>query len=143
MAPTPSKGDEFDYIVVGAGTAGCVVAARLSENPSTRVCLIEAGPRDSHPFIHIPATVGAAIATQSINWRFLTVPQRELANRRIPILMCHGLYDPILPLESAERSRDLLRAAGYTVEWKQYPMQHQVCAEEIADISEWLGRVLA
>lgn len=85
VAPTPSKGDEFDYIVVGAGTAGCVVAARLSENPSARVCLIEAGPRDSHPFIHIPATVGAAIATQSINWRFLTVPQRELANRRIPV----------------------------------------------------------
>lgn len=69
--------------------------------------------------------------------------EASTANRRIPILMCHGLYDPILPLESAERSRDLLRAEGYTVEWKQYPMQHQVCAEEIADLSEWLGRVLA
>ncbi len=89
VAPTPSKGDAFDYIVVGAGTAGCVVAARLSENPATRVCLIEAGPRDSHPFIHIPATVGAAIATPAINWRFLTVPQRGLANRRIPIPRGH------------------------------------------------------
>ncbi len=65
------------------------------------------------------------------------------ANRRIPILMCHGIYDPVLPLEGAERSRDLLRAAGYTVEWKQYPMQHQVCAQETVDIAEWLGRVLA
>ncbi len=64
------------------------------------------------------------------------------ANRRVPILMCHGLYDPILPIEAAERSRDLLRARGYTVEWKPYPMQHQVCAEEIADISVWLGSVL-
>lgn len=64
------------------------------------------------------------------------------ANRRVPILMCHGLYDPVLPIEAAERSRDLLRSNGYAVEWKSYPMQHQVCAEEIADISEWLGRVL-
>ncbi len=64
------------------------------------------------------------------------------ANRRIPLLMCHGLYDPILAIAGAELSRDLLRAQGYTVEWKQYPMQHEVCAAEIADVSEWLGRVL-
>ncbi len=85
VGPAPPKGDAFDYIVVGAGSAGCVIAARLSEDPSTRVCLIEAGPRDRHPFIHVPATVGAAIATRAINWRFLTVPQPRLANRRIPI----------------------------------------------------------
>lgn len=89
MAPASPAGDTFDYIVVGAGSAGCVVAARLSENPATRVCLVEAGPRDSHPFIHIPATVGAAIATRAINWGFFTVPQRELANRRIPIPRGH------------------------------------------------------
>lgn len=85
MASAPSNGDAYDYVVVGAGSAGCVVAARLSEDPATRVCLIEAGPRDSHPFIHIPATVGAAISTPSLNWRFMTVPQSQLANRRIPI----------------------------------------------------------
>ncbi len=85
MAAALPRGDAFDYIVVGAGSAGCVVAARLAESPSTRVCLIEAGPRDSHPFIHIPAMVGAAIATPTINWRFLTKPQSQLANRRIPI----------------------------------------------------------
>ena len=55
--------DVFDYIVVGAGTAGCVLASRLSEDPNTRVAVIEAGPRDRHPFIHIPATVAAAIGT--------------------------------------------------------------------------------
>lgn len=64
------------------------------------------------------------------------------ANQRIPILMCHGLDDPVIAIGDAERSRDLLRSRGYTVEWKQYPMQHQVCAEELADISEWLGRIL-
>lgn len=49
-------GGVFDYIVVGGGSAGCVVANRLSENPANRVLLIESGRRDSDPWIHIPAT---------------------------------------------------------------------------------------
>src|SRR5689334_15443836 len=49
-------GDVFDYVIVGAGTAGCVLASRLSEDHDKRVALIEAGPMDRHPFIHIPAT---------------------------------------------------------------------------------------
>lgn len=65
------------------------------------------------------------------------------AHRTLPILMCHGLHDPVVALGSAERSRDLLRAHGYRVEWHTYPMQHQVCPEEIADLSRWLARVLA
>jgi choline dehydrogenase len=81
--------ETFDYIVVGAGTAGCVVAARLCEDPATRVCIVEAGPMDRHPFIHIPATVGAAIATPTLNWRFLSAPQPGLSNRRIPVPRGH------------------------------------------------------
>jgi choline dehydrogenase len=81
--------ETFDYVVVGAGTAGCVVASRLSEDPGTRVCIVEAGPMDRHPFIHIPATVGAAIATPALNWRFLTAPQPRLNNRRIPVPRGH------------------------------------------------------
>jgi choline dehydrogenase len=82
-------GDVFDYVVVGAGTAGCVLAGRLSEDRDTRVALVEAGPLDRHPFIHIPATVGAAIGTPGINWRFVTVPQQHLAARSIPIPRGH------------------------------------------------------
>ncbi len=81
--------DVFDYVVVGAGTAGCVLASRLSEDRNTRVALVEAGPKDSHPFIHIPATVGAAIGTASLNWRFMTVPQQNLSGRSIPIPRGH------------------------------------------------------
>jgi phospholipase/carboxylesterase len=60
------------------------------------------------------------------------------ANRDIPILMCHGQFDPVLPMQLGSASRDLLRAAEYAVDWKEYPMQHQVCLEEIQDISAWL-----
>jgi len=77
--------EEFDFVIVGAGTAGCVLAARLSEQADVRVCLIEAGGHDRHPFIHIPAAVAAAIGTRAINWGFLTVPQPHLDGRRIPV----------------------------------------------------------
>jgi len=83
------QGDLFDCVVVGAGTAGCVLASRLSEDRNTRVAVIEAGPPDRHPFIHIPATVAAAIGRPALNWRFITVPQRELAGRSIPIPRGH------------------------------------------------------
>jgi choline dehydrogenase len=74
-----------DYVIVGAGTAGCVLAARLSEDPAVSVILIEAGPPNRHPFIHVPALVGAAIGTPSINWGFLTEPQAALDGRRVPV----------------------------------------------------------
>jgi len=61
------------------------------------------------------------------------------ANRDTPILLCHGQFDPVLPIELGVMAREWLRAAGYTVEWKEYPMQHQVCLPEIQDISGWLG----
>jgi choline dehydrogenase-like flavoprotein len=82
---TADPADRHDYVIVGAGTAGCVLAARLSEDPAARVCLIEAGSWDRHPFIHVPALVGAAIARGSLNWRFTTEPQAALENRRIPL----------------------------------------------------------
>ncbi len=59
-------------------------------------------------------------------------------NRDLPILMCHGRFDPVLPMQLGTTSRELLRAEGYTVEWKEYPMQHQICLEEVQDIAAWL-----
>ncbi len=84
-----AQGDVFDYLVIGAGTAGCVLASRLSEDRNTRVAVIEAGPMDRNPLIHIPATVAAAIGRPGLNWRFMTVPQPHLAGRPIPIPRGH------------------------------------------------------
>jgi choline dehydrogenase len=76
---------QFEYVIVGAGTAGCVLAARLSEEPHTRVCLVEAGGPARHPFIHVPALVGAAIAHRGLTWGLSTEPQTALNNRRLPL----------------------------------------------------------
>jgi choline dehydrogenase-like flavoprotein len=75
---------EFDFIIVGAGTAGCVLANRLSENRDHRVCLIEAGPPDKSLLIHVPALVAFLINHKELGWGFSTVPQAHLNGRRIP-----------------------------------------------------------
>ena len=64
------------------------------------------------------------------------------ANLDVPILMMHGTQDPLILLERASFSRRTLEELGYQVEWRQYPMQHAVCAEQIGEIGAWLGRVL-
>ena len=64
------------------------------------------------------------------------------ANRDVPIFMAHGTHDPLIPVSRARDSRNRLLALSYRVEWREYPMAHAVCAEEIADLSAWLRRVL-
>ena len=115
MAASPS----FDYVIVGAGTAGCVLAARLAEDPGTRICLIEAGGSDRHPLISTPALVGAAIATKRLNWRFETVPQSQLKGRRIPqprgkVLGGSGSINGMVYSRGHPRDYDDWAAAGAT-----------------------------
>ncbi len=74
---------QFDYVIVGAGSAGCVLANRLSADPAISVCVIEAGKRDSNPFIHIPLGLAAIVRFKSLDWGYDTVPQKELNNRQL------------------------------------------------------------
>ena len=74
---------EFDYIIVGGGSAGCVLANRLSENPANRVLLLEAGGRDWHPFIHMPAGLSKLVGIDRINWSYETEPEPQLNDRRL------------------------------------------------------------
>lgn len=73
---------EFDYVVIGGGAAGCVVASRLSEDPTVRVCLLEAGGPDNSALIQAPLGFAATAALGIHNWNYNTVPQAELNGRR-------------------------------------------------------------
>ena len=74
--------------------------------------------------------------------RHLLAAEASAANHKTPILMCHGRNDPVVAVQYGQLSRDTLRQQGYAVQWKEYAMQHEVCATEIDDIAAWLMQVL-
>src|SRR5262249_56048524 len=90
---------------------------------------------------------GGGVAGSGAVWPYGPLPETvdfeaTPANRDVPIMMMHGTQDPLILLERASFSRRRLEELGYPVEWRQYRMQHAVCAGEIADIGAWLKRVL-
>lgn len=72
-----------------------------------------------------------------------TAAERSTANRDTPVFLAHGRLDPMVALARGTSTRDALLALGQPVQWQDYPMQHSVCAEEIADLNRWLLQVLA
>jgi phospholipase/carboxylesterase len=70
--------------------------------------------------------------------RGLLAAEASPANRRVPILMCHGQRDPVVTRAFGLESRDAMEAAGYAVDWREYPMEHSLCPPEVADIAAWL-----
>ena len=68
--------------------------------------------------------------------------EASAANRKLPIFMAHGSFDPVIPLARAQESSKLLQSLGYALEWREYSMPHSVCTEELADIGAWLKEIL-
>lgn len=81
-----SDTDTFDYVVVGGGSAGAILAARLSENPGVTVCLLEAGPADRNPFIHLPAGFIKVIFDPKLTWGLETEPGPAINGRKLPVI---------------------------------------------------------
>ncbi|WP_160735661.1 GMC family oxidoreductase [Altericroceibacterium endophyticum] len=84
MADT-APSENFDYIIVGAGSAGCVVAARLSEDPNVNVLLLEAGGKDDHVYLKMPVAFLKAVPDPRFNWPYMTEPEPHLNNRQMPL----------------------------------------------------------
>lgn len=92
---------------------------------------------------HPARLAGLACLSGYLPLAALTEAERHPAHHDLPIFMAHGRSDGVIPIDRASASRDALRSLGYPVEWHEYPMQHSVCAQEIADLNRWLLRVLA
>ncbi|HTB48410.1 MAG TPA: GMC family oxidoreductase N-terminal domain-containing protein, partial [Acetobacteraceae bacterium] len=82
---TTNKVGVYDYIIVGAGSAGCVLARRLTEDPSASVLLLEAGGSDRHPYIQIPLGLGKLWQQRMFDWGYDTEPEPHLNDRRVPV----------------------------------------------------------
>ena len=81
-----STADGYDYVIVGAGSAGCVLAHRLSEDEGATVLLLEAGGKDTHPYIQIPLGLGKLQQHKMFDWGYMTEPEPHLHNRRLTLL---------------------------------------------------------
>ncbi len=108
---------EFDVVVAGGGSAGCVMATRLTENPAINLCLIEAGGRDHNPWIHIPLGFGKLVPNHNVNWGYETEPEPHLNGRRLSwprgkVLGGSGSINGLVFLRGAPSDYDNWEALG-------------------------------
>jgi phospholipase/carboxylesterase len=115
------------------------LAAGIAANRIVLAGFSQGGAITLHTGLRYPQALGGLLALST----YVPLPEQFAAEalparRDTPILMCHGQHDGMLPLQLGQWSRDVLKERGYDVTWREYPMQHQVCAAEIADIGVWL-----
>lgn len=118
------RGMPAHRIVLGGFSQGCAVALMTGVRHKERL----AGIAGLSGYLPLAATTAA---------------ERSDANALTPIFLGHGRADSVVPIERGTASRDALRALGYDVQWHDYPMEHSVSMEEIADLGRWLVKVLA
>src|SRR6056297_2658890 len=82
--PSIQGGETFDYVIIGAGSAGCVLANRLTKDPNVSVALVEAGGRDTNPWIHVPAGYYRTMLDESVTWQYGAGPEPQLDGRIVP-----------------------------------------------------------
>ena len=124
IANEKARGMPAHRIVVAGFSQGCAMA-------------LMAGLRHSERLAGIAGLSGYLPLAEK------TAAEGSDANRDLPIFLAHGTRDGVVALPRAVATRDALSAMGYPVEWHEYPMEHSVCPQEIADLAQWLRRVLA
>src|SRR5947199_41731 len=116
------------------------IEIQTGSKPAASILWLHGLGADGHDFEPIVPELKLA---KPVRFVFPHAPVRPVTiNQGMPIFMAHGRYDDIIPPRRADESRKLLEAAGYRVEWHEYPMPHSVCAEEIADIAAFLARIV-
>lgn len=92
---------------------------------------------------HVQPLAGIIALSGYLPLENLLAEERSTANAELPLFIAHGSVDPVVPQVLGMLGRDFLRGLGHAVEWHSYPMAHQVCAEEIADLRNWIGQRIA
>jgi phospholipase/carboxylesterase len=123
-----------------------IARERAAGVPAARIVVAgfsQGGALAMHSALRFPERLGGLLALSTyLPLRERVAADASAANRDLPVLMCHGRFDPVVPLQYGEWSRDALRQLGWPVEWIAYPMQHEVCLPQIADLAAWLvGRL--
>jgi phospholipase/carboxylesterase len=125
-----------------ARVVGLIAAERALGIPAARIVIAgfsQGGAVALHAALRHPEPLAGVLALSCyLPLQATLAAGLAEANKPTPILMCHGTQDPVLPLALGLMACNWLRAAGYRVDWKEYPMQHQVCLPEIQDIAAWL-----
>jgi len=124
LAHEKARGIPADKTVIAGFSQGCAMAFMTGLRHAERL----AGIVGLSGYLPLPGTI---------------VAERSPANQKTPIFQAHGQRDGVIQIPRAIESRDALRALGYEVEWHEYPMEHSVCMEEVADLNAFLLRVLA
>ena len=124
LAREKERGVEARHIVLAGFSQGCAMA-------------LLSGLR------HAERLAGIVGMSGYLPLRDKTEAERSAANRDLPIFLAHGTQDPMIDIARARSSRDALTALGHPLTWREYPMAHSVCAEEVADINAWLLQALA
>jgi phospholipase/carboxylesterase len=146
IAPDMRRQDEAGIRESARTVEGLLQREIAGGVPADRIVLAgfsQGGAITLHTGLRYPQKLAGLLALST----YLPLPEMYAAERNparqdTPILMCHGRHDPMLPLQLGAWSRDVMQRDGYAVDWREYPMAHQVCAEEIADIGAWLGERL-
>ena len=123
IALEKARGIASERIVIAGFSQGCAMTLQTGLRHPEKL----AGLMCLSGYVPLASTVAA---------------ERSAANQGTPIFMVHGRTDPVIPIQRAIDSRDLLQGLGYQIEWHEYGMPHSVCPEEVEDIGAWLRRVL-
>jgi phospholipase/carboxylesterase len=138
--------DESGVRASQAAVEGLIAREKTRGIPTSRLVLAgfsQGGAIALHTGLRHPERLAGIMALSTyLPLANTLAAEASAANRDVPIFMAHGLYDPLIPIERAQASKQQLEAAGYPVEWREYPMEHAVSPQEIADVSSWLRRVL-
>lgn len=120
-----------------------LIAQQIKQGiPSQRIFIAgfsQGGAMALHTGVRYPEKLAGIIALSTyLPLADLLADERHVANHDTPIFLAHGKFDPVIPIDFAETSRDKLTTLGHAIEWQLYPMAHNVCNEELSNLSQWL-----